>query len=148
MEIIDISILHPDTKKPVSYLDWKLNDPNPQRAEWLIITTDEIKPFLLHKNEGNKSKKISFDDALAKGNALTRAQAMALYEAKVINIDTVIKGIDGDPLLDWVWTCEEDLKPYSKDNRSAWLANLQTGYISDYFKVREYRIRQVAAYQE
>ena len=148
MKIIDISILHPDTKKPVSYLDWKLDEPNPRRAEWIIITTDEIKPFLLHKNEGNKSKTISFDDALAEGNALTRAQAMALYEAKVVNIDTVIKGIGGDPLLDWVWTCEEDLKPYSKDNRSAWLANLQTGYISDYFKVREYRIRQVADYQE
>lgn len=145
MEITNIKILHPDTKKPVSYLDWKLNNPHPERAEWLIITTDELKPFLLHKNKGSKT---SFNEALAKGNRLTRARGIALYEAKTINIDVSIKGIGGDPLKDWVWTCEKDLKPYSKDNTTAWLVNLETGQMSSYFKDHTFRIREVADYNE
>ena len=151
MKIIDISILHPDTKKPVSYLDWKLNNPNPNRAEWLVITTDALKPFLLHKNEGNKRKKLTFDEAIANGNCLTRAQGIALYEAKILNIDTVIKGIGGDPLRDWVWTSETDLndkKFNSKNGWSAWLVNLQDGYVDDWAKIKEYYTRQVADYIE
>ena len=48
MQILSIQIIDPDTKAPVSLEDWK-KESDPTRAEWILIETDELKPFLLHK---------------------------------------------------------------------------------------------------
>ena len=131
MQILSIQIIDPETDTPVSVDTWE-KDSHPTRAEWLLITTDELAPFLLHKKlvkgaEG--SKLLTFDEALRAGNTLTRAQGIALCEARATtSINTILDVIGGDRLHDWIWTCEVDSTMWrSETSTNAWNVYLPSG---------------------
>ncbi len=109
MKITKISIINPDTAKPVSVVDWK-KESNPTRAEWVLIETDELKPFCLNKKLGKNGRHISYKTARSFNNRLTRAQGLALYEAKSQGLLQAMKLIGGDNLEEcaWLWTCEQN----------------------------------------
>ena len=145
MKIIDIKIINPDTKAPVSLEDWK-KESNPTRAEWIFIETDELKPFLLHKKLADGGRSFTFDEALKAGNILTRAQGLALYEARyAANINDILDLIGGDRIRGWVWTCEDDSDPQC-DATNAWLVSLYNGYVDDYTKTLGFQVRLVSAF--
>ncbi len=144
MKIIDIKIINPDTKAPVSLEDWK-KESDPTRAEWLLIETDELKPFLLHKKLADGGRSFTFDEALKAGNTLTRAQGLALYEAKyAANINDILDLIGGDRIRGWVWTCEEDSDPQCSATR-AWFVALNYGSVDHTTKTNGYQVRLVSA---
>ena len=143
MKILNISIISPDTDKPVSVEEW-MKDSNPTRAEWILIETDELKPFLLHKRLVADGKVFSFQDALKEGNLLTRAQGLALYEARQAGINELLSKIDGYTVRGWVWTCEEDSDP---DYASyAWCVNLSGGTVTSGAKANGHQVRLVSAF--
>ena len=145
MKILDIKIINPDTKAPVSLEDWK-KESDPTRAEWILIETDELKPFLLYKKLADGGRSFTFDEALKAGNTLTRAQGLALYEAKyAANINDILDLIGGDRIRGWIWTCEEDSDPqYSA--AYAWRVGLYYGLVSSYAKTLGYQVRLVSAF--
>ena len=145
MKIIDIKIINPDTKAPVSLEDWK-KESNPTRAEWIFIETDELKPFLLHKKLADGGRSFTFDEALKAGNTLTRAQGLALYEAKyAANINDILDLIGGDRIRGWVWTCEEDSDP-QYNAAYAWFVYLRYGSVNGSTKTNGYQVRLVSAF--
>ena len=145
MKILDIKIINPDTKAPVSLEDWK-KESDPTRAEWLLIETDELKPFLLHKKLADGGRSFTFDEALKAGNILTRAQGLALYEARcAANANDILALIGGNRIRGWIWTCEEDSDPqYSATN--AWYVTLSGGHVNANTKTEEYQVRLVSAF--
>ena len=145
MKIIDIKIINPDTKAPVSLEDWK-KESDPTRAEWILIETDELKPFFLHKKLADGGRSFTFDEALKAGNTLTRAQGLALYEAKyAANINDILELIGGDRIRGWVWTCEEDSDPQCTATR-AWNVYLNYGHVSSSAKAGGFQVRLVSAF--
>ena len=145
MKIIDIKIINPDTKAPVSLEDWK-KESDPSRAEWILIETDELKPFLLHKKLAKDGRYFTFDEALKAGNTLTRAQGLALYEARyAANINDILDLIGGDRIRGWIWTCEEDSDPQCNDTY-AWYVYLYDGLVDYNAETLGYRVRLVSAF--
>lgn len=145
MKTLAIQIINPDTNAPVSIEDWK-KEAEPTRAEWVVITTDELKPFKLHKKLAADGKDLSFKDALKAGNTLTRAQGLALYNAKYNGLSEAMELIDGDPIRGWVWTCEADDDPqYAATN--AWHVDLDDGYVCYTTKTDGYQVRLVSAFE-
>lgn len=143
MQILSIRIIDPDTDAPVSVDTWE-KDSHPTRAEWLLITTDELAPFLLHKKLADGGRSFTFDEALKAGNTLTRAQGLALYEARyAANINDILDLIGGDRIRGWIWTCEEDSDPQC-NAASAWLVNLYGGYVDGSAKTDGIQVRLVA----
>ena len=144
MQILSIQIIDPDTKAPVSLEDWK-KESDPTRAEWILIETDELKPFLLHKKLADGGRSFTFDEALKADNILTRAQGLALYEARyAANINDILDLIGGDRLRGWIWTCEDDSDPQFSAPY-AWGVALDDGYVDDYAKANGCQIRLVSA---
>lgn len=143
MKIISIQIINPDTNAPVSVEDWK-KDKKPTRAEWVVITTDELKPFKLHKKLASKGKFLDFREALEGGNTLTRAQGVALYNAEYNGLREAMVLIGGDPIPGLVWTCEED-DDHQDDATYAWFVNLNFGYMYRTSKLAGYQVRLVAS---
>lgn len=143
MKIIDIKIINPDTKAPVSLEDWK-KESDPTRAEWLLIETDELKPFLLHKKVADGGRSFTFDEALKAGNTLTRAQGLALHEARYTAND-ILSMIGGDHLRSLIWTCEEYSDPKYTD-ASAWLVGLYSGGVYNGSETSGYQMRLVSAF--
>lgn len=143
MKIIDIKIINPDTKAPVSLEDWK-KESDPTRAEWILIETDELKPFLLHKKLADGGRSFTFDEALKAGNTLTRAQGLALYNAKYNGLREALELIGGDPIRGWVWTCEADDPQCSAAD--AWYVGLNYGNV--YYSTKTYgnQVRLVSAF--
>lgn len=145
MKTLAIQIINPDTNEPVSIEDWK-KEADPTRAEWVVITTDELKPFKLHKKLAADGKYLSFKDALKAGNTLTRAQGLALYNAKYNGLRDALELIGGDPIRGWVWTCESDDDPqYSATD--AWYVSLYNGYVFNYAKTDGSQVRLVSAFE-
>lgn len=146
MKIVDIQIVHPDTGKPVSVEEWK-KEQDPTRAEWVLITTDELKPFQLHKNLAAEGRRFDFTEALMAGNTLTRAQGLALYEARyTAKLNDILLLIAGDEVLGWIWTCEEDSDPqYSATY--AWLVYLTGGDVANLTKTYGFQVRLVSAFE-
>ena len=145
MKILDIKIINPDTKAPVSLEDWK-KESDPTRAEWILIETDELKPFLLHKKLADGGRSFTFDEALKAGNILTRAQGLALYEARyAANANDILDLIGGDRIRGWIWTCEEDSDPQC-NAADAWLVNLTSGYVTNPTKTSGYQVRLLSAF--
>lgn len=143
MQILSIRIINPDTKAPVSLEDWE-KESDPTRAEWLLIETDELKPFLLHKKLADGGRSLTFDEALKAGNTLTRAQGLALYEARcAANANDILDLIGGDRIRSWVWTCEEDSDPQF-NAAGAWLVSLYGGYVNNITKTEGLQVRLVA----
>ena len=148
MQILSIQIIDPDTDAPVSVDIWE-KDSHPTRAEWLLIKTDELAPFLLHKKivkGAEDSKLLTFDEALRAGNTLTRAQGIALCEAgATTNINAILDVIGGDRLRDWIWTCETDSTMWrNKTNTNAWNVYLPSGDVETGVKSIKCNVRLVA----
>lgn len=144
MKTLDIKIINPDTNTLVSVEDWR-KEADPTRAEWIVITTDELKPFKLHKKLAADGKDLSFKDALEAGNTLTRAQGLALYNAKYNGLREALELIGGDPIRGWVWTCEADDDPqYTATN--AWLVLLDYGNVDNSTKTSGQKVRLVSAF--
>ena len=144
MKIIDIKIINPDTNALVSVEDWR-KEADPTRAEWIVITTDELKPFKLHKKLAADGKALFFKDALEAGNTLTRAQGLALYNAKYNGLREALELIGGDPIRGWVWTCEADDDP-QYNAASAWIVYLNDGGVDYTTKTRGLQVRLVSAF--
>lgn len=145
MKTLAIQIINPDTNALVSVEDWR-KEADPTRAEWIVITTDELKPFKLHKKLAADGKALSFKDALEAGNTLTRAQGLALYNAKYNGLREALELIGGDPIRGWVWTCEADDDPqYSAAD--AWYVDLYSGSVDDDTKTNGYQVRLVSAFE-
>lgn len=146
MKTLAIQIINPDTNALVSVEDWR-KEAEPTRAEWIVITTDELKPFKLHKKFAADGKTLSFKDALKAGNTLTRAQGLALYEARyAANANDILDLIGGDHLRGWIWTCEEDSDP-QYDAANAWLVYLNLGGVYCSTKTYGYQVRLVSAFE-
>ena len=145
MKILSILIVNPDTNVPVSIEDWK-KEADPTRAEWVVIATDELKPFKLHKKLAADGKSLSFKDALEAGNTLTRAQGLALYNAKYNGLREALELIGGDPVRGLVWTCEADDDP-QYNAAYAWYVGLYNGYVYNGTKTNGYQVRLVSAFQ-
>ena len=144
MKIIDIKIINPDTNALVSVEDWR-KEADPTRAEWIVITTDELKPFKLHKKLAADGKALFFKDALEAGNTLTRAQGLALYNAKYNGLREALELIGGDPIRGWVWTCEADDDPQYNASY-AWTVYLYSGSVANGTKTYGYQVRLVSAF--
>lgn len=143
MKTLSIQIINPDTNAPVSVEDWK-KESDPTRAEWVLIITDELKPFKLHKKLACEGKSVSFNKALKAGNTLTRAQGLAVYNAIYNGLKEALNLIGGDPLRSWVWTCEADDDPqYSAP--TAWYVGLYDGHVYLHTKTNGHQVRLVSA---
>lgn len=145
MKTLAIQIINPDTNALVSVEDWR-KEADPTRAEWIVITTDELKPFKLHKKLAADGKALSFKDALEVGNTLTRAQGLALYNAKHNGLREALELIGGDPIRGWVWTCEADDDP-QYDATGAWHVSLNNGNVRSCTKTYGYQVRLVSAFE-
>ena len=144
MKILNVAIINPDTKAPVSLEEWK-KDADPTRAEWVLIETDELKPFCLAKKKENGGKDVDFNTALKLGNTMTRAQGIAIYDAKYSGLDEAMKLIGGDYVGGWTWTCEADADP-QYDASGAWLVSLLGGYVTTGAKPDGFQVRLVSAF--
>lgn len=144
MKIIDLKIINPNTNTLVSVENWR-KEADPTRAEWIVITTDELKPFKLHKKLAADGKDLSFKDALEAGNTLTRAQGLALYNAKYNGLREALELIGGDPIRGWVWTCEADDDP-QYNAACAWAVGLFDGHVYIYNKTYGRQVRLVSAF--
>lgn len=145
MKTLSIQIINPDTNALVSVEDWR-KEADPTRAEWIVITTDELKPFKLHKKLAADGKALSFKDALEAGNTLTRAQGLALYNAKYNGLREALEMIGGDPIRGWVWTCEADDDPRC-NAAYAWSVYLGGGGVGDDAKTIGFQVRLVSAFE-
>lgn len=142
MKIKTIKIINPDTKEPVSVEEWSKQQ-DPTRAEWVLIETDELRPFCLNKRLAGNGREYTFAEALEAGNRLTRAQALAIYDARYHGLVEAMKLIGGDDPCEWVWTCEADADPqYSASH--AWFVRLNNGYVYLNAKSYSYQVRLIA----
>jgi len=140
MKIKNISIIDPATGRPVSLEDWKKVE-NPTIAEKVLIETDELAPFCVSKKRIEERK--TWPEAVEAG-APTRAQALAIYDARPAGLDEALKLIGGDEAVEVTWTCDEDKDPNYAAN--AWYVNLYSGYV--YYNTKTYgrRVRPVSAF--
>ena len=71
-----------------------------------------IREFARPDPHAKDGRYFTFNEALKAGNTLTRAQGLALYEARyAANINDILDLIGGDRIRGWIWTCEEDSDP-------------------------------------
>ena len=142
MNIERIAIIDPATGRPVSIEDWK-NVENPAIAEKVLIETDELAPFCVSKKRIEERK--TWPEAVEAG-APTRAQALAIYDARHAGLDEALKLIGGDEAVEITWTCEEDKEPdYAT---TAWYVRLNHGYVDYNPRTYGYRVRPVSAFDD
>ena len=147
MKIISIQIINPDTNAPVSMEDWK-KESDPTRAEWILIQSDQVKPFLIHKKVPNKAHSLKFDQAIKAGNALTRARAVIIHEARnTTKINQALLTIGGDLIGGWFWTNEPDTDP-NNDGTDAWAVNLDSGKLDTAPKRYSYQMLRINDWTE
>lgn len=140
MKILRISIINPVSGQPVPLREW-MDLPFPDAAEQVLIETDELAPFCVAKKRSEE--KLTWEQAAAAG-APTRAQALAIYDARHAGLNEALKLIGGDLTVEITWTCDEDKNPNYATG--AWPVNLLTGYVYRSTKTFGYRVRPVAAY--
>lgn len=140
MKIKNITIIDPATGRPVSLEGWKKVE-NPTSAEKVLIETDELAPFCVSKKRIEERK--TWPEAVEAG-APTRAQALAIYDARHAGLDEALKLIGGDEAVEITWTCEEDKDPNYATH--AWSVSLNTGYVNDSTKTYGFRVRPVSAF--
>lgn len=140
MKIKNISIIDPATGRPASLEDWKKVE-NPTSAEKVLIETDELAPFCVSKTRIEERK--TWPEAVEAG-APTRAQALAIYDARHAGLDDALKLVGGDEAVEITWTCDEDKDPnYATD---AWYVHLYIGYVNYRTRTNGYRVRPVSAF--
>ena len=142
MNIERIEIIDPATGRPVSIEDWK-NVENPAIAEKVLIETDELAPFCVSKKRIDERK--IWPEAVEAG-APTRAQALAIYDARHAGLDEALKLIGGDEAVEITWTCEEDKEPNYATY--AWYVYLLPGRVGNSTKSFGYRVRPVSAFND
>ena len=143
MNIERIAIIDPSTGRPVSLEEWKKVE-DPKIAEWILVETDELRPFLVGKNLLDGGKTMTWQEAVASGAAPTRAQALALYDARFAGLDEAIALLAGTLPLEITWTRDEDKDPdYAT---YAWLVSLLTGFVITTSKTDGFRVRPVSAF--
>lgn len=140
MNIERIAIIDPSTGRPVSLEDWKKVE-NPTSAEKVLIETDELAPFCVSKTRIEERK--TWQEAVEAG-APTRAQALAIYDARFAGLDEALKLIGGDEAVEATWTCDEDKDPNYATY--AWLVHLYYGDVYYSSKTRGLRVRPVSAF--
>lgn len=140
MKIKNISIIDPATGRPVSLEDWKKVE-NPTSAEKVLIETDELAPFCVSKTRIEERK--TWPEAVEAG-APTRAQAIAIYDARPAGLDEALKLIGGDEAVEVTWTCDEDKDPNYAT--SAWSVSLNLGSVYYRAKTDGLRVRPVSAF--
>ena len=140
MKIKNISIIDPATGRPVSLEDWKKVE-NPTSAEKVLIETDELAPFCVSKTRIEERK--TWPEAVEAG-APTRAQALAIYDARHAGLDKALKLIGGDEAVEVTWTSDEDKDPNYATR--AWYVALYRGYVLSDTKTHGIRVRPVSAF--
>lgn len=140
MKIERIAIIDPATGRPVSLEDWKKVE-NPTSAEKVLIETDELAPFCVSKTRIEERK--TWQEAVEAG-APTRAQALAIYDARHAGLDEALKLIGGDEAAEATWTCDEDKDP--KYATAAWYVDLLYGLVYRNTKTYGFRVRPVSAF--
>ena len=111
----------------------------------MLIETDELKPFCLAKKKENGGKDVDFNTALKLGNTMTRAQGLAIYDAKYSGLDEAMELIGGDYVGGWTWTCEADADPQFNASY-AWFVYLHNGYVIYNTKTNGHQVRLVSAF--
>ena len=107
----------------------------------LDLLQSQINPHFIH----NTLNTLNYM-ALKAGNTLTRAQGLALYEARyAANINDILDLIGGDRIRGWIWTCEEDSDPQCNDTY-AWYVYLYDGLVDYNAETLGYRVRLVSAF--
>lgn len=143
MNIERIAIIDPSTGRPVSLEEWKKVE-DPKIAEWILVETDELRPFLVGKDLLDGGKVMTWHEAVGSGAAPTRAQALALYDARFAGLDEAIALLAGTPLQEITWTWDEDKDPdFATD---AWYVNMYYGTVNSYSRTNGYRVRPVSAF--
>lgn len=140
MKIKNISIIDPATGRPASLEDWKKVE-NPTSAEKVLIETDELAPFCVSKTRIEERK--TWPEAVEAG-APTRAQALAIYDARHAGLDEALKLIGGDEAVEITWTCDEDKDPNYATY--AWRVYLTSGGVHTFTKTYGFRVRPVSAF--
>lgn len=143
MNIEKIAIIDPSTGRPVSLEEWKKVE-DPKIAEWILVETDELRPFLVGKDLLDGGKVMTWHEAVASGAAPTRAQALALYDARFAGLDEAIALLAGTTPWEITWTRDEDKDPDYATH--AWLVLMHYGYVDYIAKTRGYRVRPVSAF--
>lgn len=143
MNIEKIAIIDSSTGRPVSLEEWKKVE-DPEIAEWILVETDELRPFLVGKDLLDGGKVMTWHEAVASGAAPTRAQALALYDARFAGLDEAIALLAGTPLQEITWTRDEDKDPDCASN--AWYVTMYAGYVNYYAKSYGNRVRPVSAF--
>ena len=143
MNIERIAIIDPSTGRPVSLEEWKKVE-DPKIAEWILVETDELRPFLVGKDLLDGGKVMTWHEAVASGAAPTRAQALALYDARFAGLDEAIALLAGTPLQEITWTRDEDKDPDCAT--PAWNVRMNTGNVNYNAKTYGYRVRPVSAF--
>ncbi len=115
MKIVKISIISPDTDKPVSVEEWK-NDPDPSRAKWVLIETDELKPFRLYKHSAQSAPVCPPED----GEFPSLAQAFAVAVAMHNGLTGVVDLIGGNISAELIWTKEDSVLKKTFGNSLIW----------------------------
>lgn len=105
MKIEAIKIIDPDTQEPVSIEEWAKQE-SPTRAEWVLVETDELRPFCLNKYLLSGGRFMTFGGSLAEDNRLTRAQGLAICDAYDNGLEVAMKLIGGVVVRVPVWTCD------------------------------------------
>lgn len=140
MKIERIAIIDPATDRPVSLEDWKKVE-NPTSAEKVLIETDELAPFCVSKTRIEERK--TWQEAVEAG-APTRAQALAIYDARFAGLDEALKLIGGDEAVEVTWTCDEDRD--SNYAAYAWGVSLYLGLVDYDAMAAGFRVRPVSAF--
>jgi len=143
MNIERIAIIDPSTGRPVSLEEWKKVE-NPKVAEWILVETDELRPILVGKDLLDGGKLMSWEEAVATGKAPSRAQALAVYDARFAGLDEAVALLGGTPLIEITWTRDEDKDPdYAA---AAWLVGMYTGSVNNNTTSYGFRVRPVSAF--
>ncbi len=143
MNIEKIAIIDPSTGRPVSLEEWKKVE-DPKIAEWILVETDELRPFLVGKDLLDGGKVMTWHEAVASGAAPTRAQALALYDARFAGLDEAIALLAGTTPWEITWTRDEDKDPdYAS---SAWYVYMNSGHVYYSTKTNVYRVRPLSAF--
>lgn len=142
MKITGIEIIDPEAGLPVSIETWK-NTTDPTAAEWVLVKTDELEPFVVKKNYLNIGGRtfFSWKEAVDSGMAPTLAQAFAIYNAFNQGLDKAIRVIGGKIPDGLLWTSEEYLGSYCPTY--AWCLRIDVGAISSCAKTCAYRVQPV-----
>lgn len=143
MNVLNIAIINPETGRPVSLEEWKKVE-NPKTASWILVETDELQPFLVGKDLLNGGERMTWDEAVATGKAPTRAQALALYDARFAGLDEAITLLGGTPMEELSWTRDEDKDPDCA--AYAWRVRLNIGNVNSDTKTYGLRVRPVSAF--